>query len=520
MTLGRITALVRHELGRIRARLLIVNLVVLLVPIFGLELARVNERQLLDGLERDMRNQAVLTRSLVEGDLERGVSLDAEPHARVLAKAARRTRTRIRLLDGLGAVVADSHAGGPPEGPERAPPTVLPRLPSRGAAGSWSYEPDGSAEPRWPDIPERGEVRAALEGRPGSYTRVRKREPEVLLFVTEPIRDGGHVVGAVYVVRSTVPVLHELYAIRAGLLRVLAVAVVLTFLVTLLLAWSISRPLGRLARAATRIASGEEGVPVPIGGGGEIRELAESFAVMKERLDARLRYISELSADIAHEFKSPLTGIRGAAELLEDPDLDADTRARFLKNISLDVTHLDRLVTRLLQLSRIEASREPMTIVDLEALARRVAARTRTDDVDVRVTWEASSRFLPARAADLETALANLVENAVRHSPRGETVHVRVQGGPPLRTLSLEVEDRGPGVPEEQRARLFERFFTTDTEHGTGLGLAIVRSVAEAHGGTARLASAAGEGARFVLELPLAARAAQGATGSRRAPAS
>ena len=124
---------------------------------------------------------------------------------------------------------------------------------------------------------------------------------------------------------STQPVLLELYRIRRGLISVLSVAIVFTALVSLALGVTISRPLSKLSRAAQRIARGEREVPVPLVGSGEIRELSESFATMTHELDARMRYISDFAADVAHEFKSPLTSIRGAAELLATP---AEARAR------------------------------------------------------------------------------------------------------------------------------------------------------------------------------------------------
>jgi two-component system sensor histidine kinase ChvG len=152
----------------------------------------------------------------------------------------------------------------------------------------------------WPEVSERVEVRAALAGAPAARTRRRDRDPGVFLFVAEPIRNEGKVVGAVYAARSTRPVMVELYRIRSGLIRVLVVAFCVTALITVLLSWSISRPLRRLSRAAKRVAAGEPLVVIPVGGGGEIAELGESFAAMKERLDARLRYISDFSADVAH----------------------------------------------------------------------------------------------------------------------------------------------------------------------------------------------------------------------------
>ncbi|HVK64756.1 MAG TPA: ATP-binding protein [Polyangium sp.] len=347
-------------------------------------------------------------------------------------------------------------------------------------------------------------MRSALAGKKATRTRIRDRDPGVILFLAEPIRVGGVVMGVVYVARSTQPVLFELYRIRAGLGRVLLVALLGTGLVTLVLAWSISRPLGRLSRAAKRIAMGERDVVVPIGGGGEIRELGESFAAMKERLDARLRYISEFAADVAHEFKSPLTSIRGAAELLgEGAHDDPEARVRFLRNIELDVERLDRLVSRLLQLSRIEASAEPMRACDLSALALAAKERASGPDQPVLLDFSASVRDVFCRPTDVETALGNLLDNAVRFSPPGEPVRLRVDGGPPEAVIRISVEDHGPGVPPAILPRIFDRFFTTDADRdGTGLGLAIVKSVAEAHGGRVIVDNRPGHGVTFTLEIP------------------
>lgn len=501
-------ARLRRELGRIRTRLLVVNLAVLLVPVAGLEFARIHERQLLDSLERDMTNQAVMVKVMLESDIERGIASGAPQHAEILTKAAKRTRTRVRLLDNTGAVIADSHEFGPPEGPEPPPPTMLPGGASGVRRRGGLLDSDistGAAEERWPDVPNRFEVTSALAGNRATRTRVRDRQPGVFLFLTEPVRKGAEVVGAVYVVRSTHPVLVELYKIRSGLFRVLIVAVIFTGLITLALAWSISRPLGKLSKAAKRVAAGERDVVVPVSGDGEVRELGESFAAMKERLDARLRYISDFAADVAHEFKSPLTSIRGAAELLEEGAADdLDARRRFLRNIELDVARLDRLVSRLLELSRIEASSEAMAVIDLEAMALRVAERMSAPDLPVELRYSMPIRFLRARETDLETALMNLVDNAVKFSPPGEPVVVTIEPGAGGATVRISVSDRGPGIPPQHLPKIFDRFFTTDeSRDGTGLGLSIVQSVAEAHGGRVTVDSKPGEGSIFVMELPI-----------------
>lgn len=490
-------ASLRRTLGRISIRLLLVNAVVVIVPIAGLEFARIYERQLLASLERDMRNQAALVRAGLEVGLRDGGELADPRQVVVLRKAARTTRTRVRILDDVGVVVADSHAEGPPEGPEPKPPSMLPV--SGRDVRSVVRPPSG---PIWPEVAQRVEVVSALEGHPSTRTRIRDRHPEVLLFLAEPVRRGGEVEGVVYVTRSTQPVMVELYRIRTGLTRVLIIALTATALVTLLLAWSISRPLTRLSEAAKRIARGEKDIEVPVGGSGEIRELGESFASMRERLDARLRYISEFSADVAHEFKSPLTSIRGAAELLgEGAHDDPEARDRFLRNIELDVDRLDRLVSRLLELSRIEASSDVMAPVDVQKLVARTVERAGEPDKPVELRFETDAHIAMAREADLDTAVFNLIDNALRFSPEGKAVEVCVQHRDGVFVIS--VRDHGPGISPNVIPRVFDRFFTTDSEHdGTGLGLAIVRSVAEAHGGRAEVESEPGQGAVFRLMIP------------------
>jgi two-component system sensor histidine kinase ChvG len=490
--------------GRIRVRLLAVNLLVVLVPLVGLEFARVYEKQLLDALERDMVNQATLVRVMVEADLDADEDLGGAAREQLLERAAQRTRTRIRLVVPELGVIADSHRAGPPEGPELEPPIL-----ARGRALS-VREASGPIGPEAP-IPERHEIKTALAGSRATATRFASDPPAVFLFVAEPIRHAGKVAGAVYVTRSTHPVLVEMHRVRSGLIEVFALTLGLTAVLTLALSLSISRPIERLARAARRITQGDFGVGVPLGGGGEISELAGEFAQMTRRLEARQRYISEFAADVAHEFKSPLTSIRGAAELLDEgADEDPEARRRFLGNIKLDAARLDRLVSRLLELSRIDASEQPPQLVDLRALVARALARSEGPETPIVLSYESSKGSLVARESDLETALSNLLDNAQRFSPDGKPVRLTVQDDAANGDVVLCVSDDGPGIAPEHMPRLFDRFFTTDAERdGTGLGLAIVESVAAAHGGSVSVKTTLGVGTTFELRLP---------SGPRRGP--
>lgn len=489
-----------HAAGRLRYRLLAVNLLVVLVPAAGSEFARIYEKQLLDALQRDMTNQAALVKTFVEAELAAGKKLDGAADEERLARSASHTRTRIRIVEPAAGVLVDSHRGGPPEGREPDPPPL-----ATGIRLDRSYSLDRAAA--FVNTPEaierRPELVEAFAGRRGTATRVAKTA--VFLFLAEPIRHDGKVTGAVYVTRSTSPVLFELHRIRSGLIIVMAVAVGFSVLLTLILALTISRPLERLSRAARGIAAGEQGVTIPVGGGGEIGELSRSLSEMTQKLEARQRYITEFAADVAHEFKSPLTSIRGAAELLaEGAADDPEARRRFLGNIELDAARLDRLVSRLLELSRIEASEEQPQVVDLAALCRRAIERSRTPDGEIELSYTATVHLVRARESDLETALLNLLDNALRFSPAGVPVELSVRGQRGAAAVEISVTDRGPGIAPEHLPRIFERFYTTDAERdGTGLGLAIVRSVAMAHGGSVEVTKPEGGGASFLVRLPV-----------------
>jgi two-component system sensor histidine kinase ChvG len=500
---------VRRGLGRIWLRLLLVNVVVVLVPLFGLEFARIFERRLLHSLEQNMHDQAAIVRALLAADLAQGIALGDPRHADLLRTAAKDTRTRIRVLGAQGEVLADSHGAGVPEGPEPAPPRYFGSDASRSrherSALGW-----GNAE-SWPEVARRQEVVAALSGEAATQTRVARRPHAVFLFSAVPVRANGAdgtVAGAVYSTRSTAPVLMDLYRVRAGLFKLLAATLFLSVSVTLLLALSISRPLTLLSRAAKRIASGERSAPLPEFGTVEIRELSQSFRAMTEQLEQRLAYISELSADVAHEFKSPLTSIRGAAELLATgAHAEPQARDRFLHNILLDTDRLDRLVSRLLLLSRIEASAEEMTLVDLRGLLERTVHRAR-ERGPLELDYASSQTWVRGREADLETAIVNLLDNAQRYSPSSAAVVLDVQdesGG-----VRVSIRDRGPGIPEARREKVWARFYTTEAESGgTGLGLAIVESVVRAHGGRAAYSPLDGGGSCFYIWLPSAAKQRQ-----------
>jgi two-component system sensor histidine kinase ChvG len=473
---------VARHLARIRYRLLLINLIVAAVPIVGISFANMHERQLLAALEQDMIHQAQLVRAAITTDGVRSL----ESHQATLVIAARSTRTRIRILDASAIVRADSHRGGPPEGAERAVPQLFGESPT--------HPPE---VPKPLDLASRPEVQKALAGRYGSATRLWDKQDRVYLFAALPVVDSRtkQTTAVVYVTRSTHDVKLQLYALRTWLVRLLIASIVGTALLTLLLATTIARPLGQLTRRAKRIAA-RQPVETPKGGDrlarrrDEVGELARAVATMTTELERRAHDARTLAADISHEFKTPLTGIRGAAELLRDGAAeDPEARDRFLAMIVDDTARLDRLVSRLLELARVDDDRTTHLPVDLADLARQsAAARPWPVPVDVIRSGRFGrdvpppSFFVNGRAPALASAIDNLVANATQHAEPDTRVTITVMHD--RDRVRVSVANHGPALSEAARTKVWDRFYSTrHAEGGSGLGLAIVRSVALAHGG-------------------------------------
>jgi two-component system phosphate regulon sensor histidine kinase PhoR len=205
-----------------------------------------------------------------------------------------------------------------------------------------------------------------------------------------------------------------------------------------------------------------------------------------------------------------LTAIRGYVEALSEADMGADERQRFLEIVARHTARMERLVMDLLRLARLDAGQETLDVVscDVRSLVHGVVADLSplSDARQQRIvtTIAADAATLDGDPGKLHDALRNLVANAITYAPEGTTVRVDATraGG----TFEIAVSDEGPGLPEEDRSRVFERFYRVDKSRardpgGTGLGLAIVKHLVELHGGTVRAENRPEGGARFTVSL-------------------
>jgi signal transduction histidine kinase len=266
-------------------------------------------------------------------------------------------------------------------------------------------------------------------------------------------------------------------------------------------------PLGEVMEAADRVASGDYGVRVETQGPREIRRLARSFNAMTERLQTGEAARRDLLADLAHELRTPLSVIQGNTEGMLD-DVYPPDRAH-LAPVLDETKVMARLLDDLQTLSSAEAGVlrlyredvEPARLVEDAIAAYRPRADAAGVGLEVRSTPGLPSIEVdPVRVGEV---LANLLVNAVRHTPRGGLVRVVAEPADEGRTVVFSVADSGPGIPPEVLPHVFDRFVKAADSRGAGLGLAIARSLVEAHEGSIEANSTPVSGTTIRFSLPV-----------------
>jgi signal transduction histidine kinase len=301
---------------------------------------------------------------------------------------------------------------------------------------------------------------------------------------------------------------------------------------------SMRRPLEELVDAAGRLAAGDRAARVKVGGLAETAALGAAFNEMAEELEREAsqrdqldRLKDEFVLTASHELRSPLTSVQGFAELLM---LERDSLTpRQLETVEVildNCRHLVRLLNDLLDLARSDAGRlairpQPTEIAPLiDDVVRTMRAQTETANQALGEDLQPDLPLVNVEPDRIRQILVNLLTNAHEYCPEGASIEVSAAAVGA--ELEIAVSDNGPGIPEEQLERIFERFTRGDaglTQRvgGTGLGLAISKSLVELHGGSIAAASKVGQGSTFSFRLPIAAPApAEGGQGRATAEAS
>ncbi len=368
------------------------------------------------------------------------------------------------------------------------------------------------------------EVAQALNGQNASMVRINERG-DVIVSVAVPVQRFRAVRGALMLSTQGADIDNMVEAERLAIIKVFLIAAGVMIVLSILLAGTIAEPVRRLADAAEsvrrRIRSRVE-IPDFTRRRDEIGHLSGTLRDMANSLYSRIEGIESFAADVAHELKNPLTSLRSAVETLPVAKTD-ESRGRLLNIIQHDVRRLDRLISDISDASRLDAElqRQEAAPVDLAKLLSTlvsVANEVKRDDgVKVSLKFEGGSTRafqVPGHDSRLGQIVDNLIENARSFSPPGATVRVTCRR---LRNqIEIFVDDDGPGVRDDVREKIFERFYTDRPHQGfgqnSGLGLSISKQIVDAHGGAIWVENRIGApgpdgepnvlGARFIVRLP------------------
>ena len=333
------------------------------------------------------------------------------------------------------------------------------------------------------------------------------------IFVRQQLRQaaaGGVGLGFIVVARPRAVFTDTLRALLPSLALSGLVALAFAVLVAALLARTITRPLRDLVGGVRRFAGGDYGTRVPLAGPSEVAEMGTAFNEMASEIQRSRGSEQAFLADISHELRTPLTSIQGFAQAIVEGEARGDAVSHVAEIIHREARRLVRMVEGLLQVARLESGAQSMAREDVvpARLLESAVAALEVQAKDAGVSFDvAGAEALPSLRGDpdkLAQLFLNVLDNAVKHSPRGTTVQVR--GSRDDGVVIVRVRDSGSGLPQGAQTRLFQRFYRGENAQrdGAGLGLAIAQAIAQGHGGSIHASNVEGGGAEFAVRLPVA----------------
>jgi two-component system sensor histidine kinase CreC len=410
-----------------------------------------------------------------------------------------RVELRMTVVDRQGTVVFDSRAA-----------AAAAAVAASSAASATAFAPSqvGADHSRWHDI------YLALRGRYGARTTpdVEGDPRTSVMYVAAPVHDdAGEIIGVVSVGKPVQSFGQYVEAARKKTLELGATSVVAVLLLVVILSVWLVRPFGVISDYV-RYVRAERSFSLPRLGRRALGAFGAAYDEMRDALAGR-NYVADYVQTMTHEVKGPLSAIRGAAELLQEPMADAD-RARFIANIARETQRIQELVDRMMELTALESRKrldrpEPVALGAVAAeVATSAAPAALARGVTVEVVGDGDA-VVEGDAFLLHRALANLVDNAIDFSPAGGRITIDVVRH--ARSADLVVRDQGPGIPEFAAGRVFEKFYSlarpATAKRSTGLGLSFVKEIAELHRGRAMLKNHSDGGAVATLSLPTVERA-------------
>ncbi|MBI5030236.1 MAG: HAMP domain-containing protein [Chloroflexi bacterium] len=356
----------------------------------------------------------------------------------------------------------------------------------------------------------------ASDGTLQSDIRTDEWRKEERLFVAVPLRgEHNEVMGWVQLSTPMTPIYKEILETWISYTAIGLAMLLVTAIASVVIARQIAVPVQKLTTTSEQIAAGKLDQRVSPEGPNEIQRLAVAFNRMTERVQEMIEQQREFVDNAAHELRSPLTSIRLRIEMLQtrgknDPQLTQ----RYLGQMEREVGYLQRMIDHLLSLASIENNPDilVMTPLDLALLLYDVADSmgeiVRQAGLDFKTDIPERLPTVQANADQMMIMLRNLIDNAIKYTPRGGTILLTAKSLP--NQVEIQVADTGVGIPADSLPHIFDRFYRVDKSHsratgGTGLGLSLVQTIVQAHHGRIDATSQVNQGSTFTIHLPIQA---------------
>jgi signal transduction histidine kinase len=506
---------------------------VLVLPLFSFYFLKIYQNQLIQQTEAELIAQSTALAAVLHREIETGIPPSVALGAKVPPAPPKPSEDPYAPI--WPALVLANESVLPPR-PEARPPAAPadPAFIALGArmmpdlaatqnvtlAGFRLLDPNGiviaGREEVGLSLAHLEEVKEALQGRFAGALRARiskhdapplystSRGTGMRVFTAMPVIVRDQVAAIVYASRTPSNVFKYLYEQRGKVILAMLSMIVPTLLIGFLFHRTITEPMRELIERTNLVGKGDRHAlrPLKRHGTREFALLSQSFLDMARRLNTRSSFISTFATHVSHELKSPLTSIQGAAELLRD-DIDAPApvmtdqdRRKFLDNIIADTDRLTKISLRLRDFARAE---NPVAVGATKLSSVIAGLRSAFGSLDTNASGDLDT---PMRisAENAGIIFSNLADNALRHESLLLDISAQRQGN----SLLIKVADDGEGVSPNNRAQIFDSFFTTRRDSGgTGMGLAIVRAMLDAHGGSIRLLDTE-QGTAFELTIPVA----------------
>ena len=365
----------------------------------------------------------------------------------------------------------------------------------------------------------RDTLKNAMQGMQTSYNE-KADSGQRMISVAVPVKNNEEIIGCVYLAQNIGTIDTTVAATRTSMVVFSVLIILLIGLLSVGMSYIITSPIEQFRKAAREISKGNFSIRMNVSGHNELAQMSETFNYMCEELDSLEEQRKKFVSDASHELKTPMAGIKLICDsIINAENIDMQTVKEFLSDMSDEVDRLTRIIERLLTLTKLNNDTHALKLEETElqiiidSVIKKITGLAEEKDIVVYADYaEDTHRPIALDYDRIYEALYNIVDNAVKYTPNGGFVHIDLKNESGF--ARIDIEDNGPGIPEGEQDKIFERFYRLDDSRardtgGTGLGLAIAKEAIIMHNGSIEVNNSEQCGSIFTIRLPYAQDSAE-----------